>query len=78
MTNSTTATNILLSIYYVPDSCAKRVPWITAFIPHDSPTEIHMLVFSISQLGGLHGEVNSLAQDYTVRDSWRPGSEPVL
>ena len=46
--------------------------------PHDSPTEICMLVFSISQLGGLHGEVNSLAQDYTVRDSWRPGSEPVL
>lgn len=40
MTNSTTTANILLSIYYVPDSCAKGVPWITAFIPCDSPTEI--------------------------------------
>ena len=78
MTNSTTTANILLSIYYVPDSCAKGVPWITAFIPRDGPTEICMLVFCISQLGGLHGEVNSFAQDYTIRESWRPGSEPVL
>lgn len=48
MTNSTTTANILLSIYYVPDSCAKGVPWITAFIPCDSPTEICVLVFCIS------------------------------
>lgn len=72
---TTTTANILLSIYYVPGSCAKGVPWITAFIPCDSPAEICMLVFCISQLGGLHGEVNSSAQDYTVRKSWRPGSE---
>lgn len=52
---------------------------LLAFIPHDSSTEICMLVFYISQLGRLQcGEVNSFAQDYTAREAWRPGSEPVL
>lgn len=69
--------NMLWGIYLVPHPRAKCVPWIIAFFPHDGPTEIGVLVFHISQLGGWqHGEVNSFAQDDPGRGSWKAAPTP--
>ena len=59
----------------MPHYCAKCVPWITAFIPHDRPPETCFLVFCILQLGGQGVERLTHLPIYTAGGSCGPGSE---